>query len=310
MPFLTAQQIKSEAARLGFSACGISPAEELKGGAASLLHGWLAEGNHAGMVYLGNHVEKRMDPRLLVEGAKTVVSLALNYHTAETFSEVDAYVIARYARGRDYHDVMRRKQLLLMEALGLKEFEEGRVFCDTAPVAERYWAVRGGVGWCGKNGQLIIPHAGSRFFLGELVIAHSIDVYDHPMESRCGSCRLCLEACPTQALKGDGTLDARRCLSYLTIENRGEIPDEMGKKVHNCIYGCDRCGDVCPWNKYSTPTTEADFRPMAELLKMSRNDWEGLTVEQYRRLFKGSAVKRAKYEGLMRNIRWASNHDV
>ncbi len=299
---LSAQQIKAEAKRLGFSACGLSVAQPLKGAAAENFLNWLAEGKNAGMAYLDNHSDKRLNPQLLVEGAKTVVSVALNYYTEEE-TPVEGYTLARYARGRDYHDVMREKLRLLMASLGLTEHKDGRIFCDTAPVAERYWAVQGGLGWCGRNGQLIIPHAGSWFFLGELILIHPADAYDTTQEVRCGTCRRCVEACPTGALSGDGTLDARRCLSYLTIEHRGEIPDETAKKMGSCIYGCDRCSEVCPWNSFSSPTEVADFQPKEILRKMTQSDWESLSVEQYRALFKGSAVKRAKYEGLVRNIR-------
>ncbi len=298
---LSAQRIKAEAKRLGFSACGISEAQPLSPEAAEVYLSWLKEGNHGEMTYLANHTDKRLNPQLLVEGARTIVSVALNYHT-DTPQRSDSYTLARYALGRDYHDVVREKLRQLLHSLEMTEHVDGRAFCDTAPVAERYWAVRGGLGWCGRNGQLIIPLAGSRFFLGELILRHPTDVYDSPQPSRCGSCSRCAEACPTGALSGDGTLDARRCLSYLTIEYRGEIPDEIGKKMNSCIYGCDRCADVCPWNRFAAPTDVTDFFPKQRLLEMGKKDWQELSIEKYRELFKGSAVKRAKYKGLLRNI--------
>jgi epoxyqueuosine reductase len=300
-PLLSAQQVKTEARRLGFSGCGLAPAAPLEVARAATLRRWVAEGQHAGMDYIPRHLEMRLDPRKLVEGARTVVSVALNYYTEAPLSP-QGYTLARYARGKDYHDVMRRKLRELMQALGLSEPTDGRPFCDTAPIDERYWAARCGLGWCGRNGQLILPGAGSYFFLGELVLTRAADAYDAPLPSHCGTCRRCLDACPARALNGDGTLDARRCLSYLTIEHRGDLPAHTGTLMHDSIYGCDRCAEVCPWNRFARPTEEADFAPTEDLQQMTADDWRNLTVERYRQLFKGSAVKRAKYEGLLRNI--------
>lgn len=299
---LSAQQVKAEAARLGFAACGLAPAEPLPAAHADRLRRWLAEGRNGDMAYLANHLDKRLDPRLLVEGAATIVSVALNYFTDDTLS-ADGYAFARYALGRDYHDVVREKLRALMAALNLEEYRDGRPFCDTAPVDERYWAVRCGLGWTGRSGQLIIPGAGTYFFLGELILCRPADAYDSPTASRCGTCRRCLDACPTGALLGDGTLDARRCLSYLTIEHRGDLPAGTGADMGGCVYGCDRCAEACPWNRFARPTAEAAFRPSDALRRMTAADWQRLTVDDYRALFKGSAVKRAKYEGLLRNIK-------
>ena len=225
--------------------------------------------------------------------------------------------IARYARGQDYHEVMKSRLFALLntlrahyESVGGADaeavFSTVRAFTDTAPVDERYWAWRSGLGWIGKNTQLIIPGAGSRFFLGELFLPFAAETYDHPVESQCGTCDRCLRVCPTQALSRELGLDARKCLSYLSIEYRGEtLPEGTGRKLGHMFYGCDRCTDCCPWNRLSVPTDVTEFYPSAALAAMSRDDWCGLTVEQYRALFKGSAVKRAKYEGLMRNIRAA-----
>lgn len=298
---LSAQQVKAEAARLGFAACGLAPAEPLMPEAAAQYRQWLEGGCQADMAYLANNLEKRLDPRLLVEGARTVVSVAMNYYTDESLSP-EGYAFARYARGRDYHDLMRERLRSLMTALSLEEYVDGRPFCDTAPVDERYWAVRCGLGWRGRSGQLVIPGAGTYFFLGELIVCREADAYDDPMQSRCGHCRRCLDACPTGALRGDGTLDARRCLSYLTIEHRGDLPTCAGQEMGNCVYGCDRCAEACPWNRFATVTPEAELHPSEALRSMTADDWANLTVEQYRALFKGSAVKRAKYEGLVRNI--------
>lgn len=298
---LSSDTVKAEAARLGFSACGLAPAAPLPEAAAAHYRRWLEAGCQADMSYLANNLEKRLNPQLLVEGAKTVVSLAMNYYTDETLSP-DGYAFARYARGRDYHDLMRERLRSLMSALSLEEHIDGRPFCDTAPVDERYWAVRCGLGWQGRSGQLIIPQAGTYFFLGELILCREADAYDSPMPSRCGNCRRCLDACPTGALLGDGTLDARRCLSYLTIEHRGDLPEQTGAEMGQCVYGCDRCAEACPWNRFAKVTQEDDLHPSEALRKMTANDWANLTVEQYQRLFKGSAVKRAKYVGLCRNI--------
>lgn len=312
--------IKAEARRLGFFACGLSPAAPMDAAHVARRERWLAEGCHGEMSYLARNEEKRRDPRLLVEGVRTIVSVALNYHTPDPLGadgRPRRLSIARYARGQDYHDVMKSRLFALLntlrahyESVGGADaeavFSTARAFTDTAPVDERYWAWRSGLGWIGKNTQLIIPGAGSRFFLGELFLPFAADAYDSPVESQCGTCDRCLRGCPTQALSRELGLDARKCLSYLSIEYRGEtLPEGTGRKLGHMFYGCDRCTDCCPWNRLSVPTDVAEFYPSAALAAMSREDWRGLTVEQYRALFKGSAVKRAKYEGLMRNIRAA-----
>lgn len=302
MSILSAEQIKAEAARLGFSACGLAAAAPVDEEHAARVRRWVSEGKNGEMDYLKRHLELRLNPCLLVEGAQTIVSVALNYYTDAALSP-DGYQFARYALGRDYHDVVRERLRSLMQALDLKEHEDGRVFCDTAPVDERYWAVRCGLGWCGRSGQLIIPGAGSYFFLGELILTRPADHYDTPLPSHCGTCRRCVEACPTGALLGDGTLDARRCLSYLTIEHRGELPDGTGEKMDHCVYGCDRCAEACPWNRFARPTAVTDFQPTDALRHMTTADWAALTPDDFRTLFKGSAVKRAKFDGLVRNIR-------
>lgn len=304
MQQLAASTVKSEARRLGFAACGLAPAGPLSPQRAASVRRWLAAGRNAGMDYMGRHVEMRLDPRRLVEGAQTVVCVALNYNPGRVMPP-DAYAIARYAYGRDYHDVMRERLRALMAALGLQEFADGRPFCDTAPLDERYWAVQAGIGWQGRNCQLILPGAGSYFVLGELLLRLPADVYDTPMSPHCGTCRRCIEACPAGALDDDG-LDARRCLSCLTIEHRGPLPDGLGRQMGRSIYGCDRCAEVCPHNRFARPTDVPDFRPSDALMHMTKADWQALTPEQYRTLFKGSAVKRTKYEGLVRNIRAVS----
>lgn len=321
---LHAQQIKTLARHLGFHACGLTAARPVDGQRAAAFRQWLAEGRQADMHYLENHLEKRLDPRLLVPGAQTIVSLAVNYYTpdemgdsctssslpseGENVARPDEYAqnrwtLARYARGTDYHEVVKTMLRQLMAAMHLEEGTDGRCFVDTAPIDEKYWAQQCGLGWKGRNSQLIIPGAGSYFFLGELVLVHEADAYDRPMPSRCGTCRRCLDACPAHALLGNGELDARRCLSYLTIEHRGPLPDGTGSLMGNCFYGCDRCNDACPWNhRFASPTTVPEFLPRPSILSMTPDDWQHLTVDQYRSLFRQSAVKRAKFEGLMRNV--------
>lgn len=334
---LSSERIKAEALRLGFSACGLAPAEAVDETVASAFRQWLADGCQAEMAYMQNYEDKRLDPRLLVEGARTVISVALNYYPATKIPEGE-YQIAWYAYGKDYHDVMKAK---LKELFGFIEKEvsfsegtdsvastddnnthtciesnaprtldspsplQGRLFCDTAPILERYWAWRSGLGWIGKNTQLIIPHTGSCFFLGEVILDREADNYDSPQRNQCGSCTRCLDVCPTKALEAPFRLNSERCLSYLTIEYRGDLKPEMGKKMGNKIYGCDECLKVCPWNRFATPCRTVEFQPSASLLSMRKDDWHSLSENQYKDLFKGSAVKRAKYLGLIRNIQAA-----
>ncbi len=296
-------QIKAEALRLGFSACGIAKAETVDEDVARRFDQWIRDGLNADMHYMTNHRDLRLDPRLLHPGTQSVICVALNYYPERLLPET-GYQFALYSYGKDYHDVMRSMLRQLANTIATYYEDETvstRVCCDTAPILDRYWAWRSGIGWIGRNTNLIIPHAGSFFFIGEILIDRPL-VYDTPMTSHCGTCHRCLEACPTGALS-DGVLDARLCLSYLTIENRGEIPSETSESLGNCIYGCDRCQLACPHNKFATPTTIEDFSPSDSLLSMTQDDWTNLTPDDYRRLFKGSAVKRAKYEGLVRNIK-------
>ncbi|WP_220575469.1 tRNA epoxyqueuosine(34) reductase QueG [Bacteroides fragilis] len=301
---INSKALKAEALRLGFSACGIAPAGPVDPVHQDFLKEWLGSGRHAGMAYMANHFDKRCDPALLVEGTRCVVSVALNYYPATRLPE-DEYQFAWYAYGMDYHDLMREKLTALFRFIQESDVPEldGRVFCDTAPVPERYWAWRAGLGWIGKNTQLIIPHAGSAFFLGELFLNTEADTYDRPRPNRCGTCNRCLQACPTQALEAPYGLDARRCLSYLTIENKGEIPASISPLMGNRVYGCDECQKACPWNRFATPCRTPELQPSPEFMNMKKEDWQQLSEEKYRTLFKGSAVKRAKYSGLIRNIK-------
>lgn len=302
----------------GFSTCGIAKAERISADRETEWAKWIANGEQGEMDYLSRNMDKRIDPRLLVEGAKTMLSVALNYYPGEvshtTTSDLSSFDtnlspsrhtlhLAKYAYGTDYHEVVKEKLRCVMQKAQLTEGIDGRVFVDTAPIDEKYWAEQAGIGWRGRNSQLIIPGMGSFFFLGEIVLIHEVDKYDEKAKNRCGKCKACLSACPTGALHGDGTLDARKCLSYLTIEHRGNLPEECKDKLNPCIYGCDRCADVCPWNKRFARLTEVQaFQPREAILSMSDEDWKNMTIEQYRELFRKSAVKRAKFEGLKRNI--------
>ncbi|MBR7017452.1 MAG: tRNA epoxyqueuosine(34) reductase QueG [Prevotella sp.] len=314
--------IKAEAQRLGFFACGIAQATAVEETTAHSFREWLAQGYHAEMHYMENHLDKRLDPRLLMNGLKSIVCVALGYAPQQRIPDTE-YQIAAYAYGHDYHDIVKEKLHALATFITTRTDEsfQYRVFSDSAPVLERYWAVQAGLGWIGRHHQLIIPHAGSMFFLGELFLDIDLE-YDQPIENRCGTCRRCIDACPTGALTASSSLnhtsdlhndedhvltslqgfDAERCLSYQTIENRGDIPSTLAMKMGQTIYGCDRCLLACPWNRFAKPTQEPMLQPNEELLNMTKEQWNHLTEDDYRRLFKGSAVKRAKYSGLMRNI--------
>lgn len=259
----------------------------------------------ADMDYMYRNVEKRLDPTLLVPGTKSIISVAMNYAPSASQKE-DCYKFAAYALGHDYHIVIKERLRTLASTFQWDK-ENCRVFVDTAPVLERYWAMKAGLGWIGKNDLLIIPHAGTMFFLGEIFVDIELE-YDKPMESRCGRCHRCIDNCPTHTLSTD-PFDARLCLSYQLIENRGELSESAKKAMGDTIYGCDRCQQSCPWNRFSSPTTEPEFQPSEELLDMRKSDWQNLDIEKYRKLFKGSAVKRAKYSGLMRNIEAASENE-
>ena len=298
------EKIKAEAKNLGFYACGIAKAEAVDSITADNYRHWIAEGRHASMHYLADNIDKRLNPRLLMDGVKSIICVALSYAPSEKIPS-HQYQIAYYAYGKDYHDVMKQKLHTLAAACGITTY---RAFCDTAPVLERYWAERAGLGWTGRNHQLIIPHAGSMFFLGELFVTEELE-YDTPMRNRCGRCHACIDACPTSSIISDqssiisdqSSFISNNCLSYLTIEHRGPIP-HSSFLIPNSIYGCDICQLICPWNRFAVPTSEPSFRPSEALLTMTKERWHNLTEEQYRTLFKGSAVKRAKYAGLMRNI--------
>lgn len=302
--------VKRTAAALGFSACGIAKAEPA-GSEAAYLDRWLSDGYQAGMGYMANHRDLRIDPDGLLPGARSIISVALNYYPAVRRDPAKPY-IAYYAYGADYHTVVKRLLRQLWAEIAGRLTEQGvpdgelpsaRVFTDSAPLLERYWAWKAGLGWIGKNTNLIIPGRGSFFFLGEIVTTLALERYDTPVRERCGSCRRCLEACPTGALERPRCLNANRCLSYHTIENREEIPPEIVARMGNRLYGCDTCQAVCPWNRFARPTVIEPFFPGNELLDLGGEPLLRLQRADYDRIFAHSAVKRAKYEGLLRNIR-------
>lgn len=298
--------IKDKAKELGFFFCGISKADFLKE-EAPRLEKWLKEERNGKMDYMQNHFDMRLDPRLLVDNAKSVVSLLLNYYTDEKQEDIDAPKISQYAFGEDYHFVIKNK---------LKEFfsyiqEEigevgGRVFVDSAPVMDKAWAQKSGLGWVGKHSNLVNPKKGSFFFIAELILDLELTA-DGPMKDYCGSCTRCIDACPTDAIIEPYVVDGSKCISYLTIELKEQlIPNEFKGKLENWMFGCDICQDVCPWNRFSSPHKEPKFNPHDQLLKMSKADWEDISEDIFRELFKNSAVKRAKYSGLVRNIKFLS----
>lgn len=299
--------IEAEAKNLGFFVCGFARACTVTNAMRNHYTEWLAKGGNADMHYLENYLDKRFDPRLLMPGVKSIVVVALNYYPAHRLPEGEPQ-IADYALGQDYHDIVKGKLRQLAARAGITEY---RAFVDTAPVLERYWAVQAGLGWIGKNQMLIIPHAGSEFFLGELFITEELPP-DKPLLNRCGRCHRCIDACPTHALslpakpvEGYGEITgfaSERCLSYQTIENRGALSEAAKAAMGDMFYGCDSCQRACPWNRFATPCATPEFHPREELLSMTRQKWDNLSVEDYRRLFKGSAVKRAKFDGLRRNI--------
>ncbi len=293
--------IKQKAQELGFFFCGISKAEFLEE-EAPRLEDWLKRSFHGKMSYMENHFDKRLDPTKLVEGAKSVVSLLLNYFPEEN-QNPEAPQISKYAYGEDYHFVIKDKLKEFMQAIQDEIGEVGgRVFVDSAPVLDKAWAKKSGLGWVGKNANLINPKHGSFFFIAELIIDLELEP-DGPIRDYCGTCTKCIDDCPTDAIVEPYVVDGSKCISYLTIELKDQIlPSEFNGKMENWMFGCDICQDVCPWNRFSKPHQENRFRPSAELMEMNKSDWQDLTQEVFSNLFKNSAVKRTKFEGLKRNF--------
>ncbi len=295
------KQIKDIANKLGFMFCGISKAEFLSE-EAPRLEKWLYEGKHGKMQYMENHFDMRLDPRLLVPGAKSVVSLIYNYFPSQT-QRTDSFKISKYAYGQDYHFVLKEKLKQFLEQIRIQIGEvDGRVFVDSAPVMDKAWAKKAGLGWIGKNSNLIHPKKGSFFFIAELIIDIELTP-DGPIRDYCGTCTKCIDACPTEAIVKPYVVDGSKCISYLTIELKDEIlPKEFASKMNDWVFGCDICQDVCPWNRFSTPHSEPLFQANENLLSLSKGDWKDLSDEFFNELFKKSAVKRAKKSGLIRNI--------
>lgn len=295
------QLIKSLAHELGFSFCGVAKAEFLKDEAPKLEE-WLRRGYHGKMEYLENYFDKRLDPRLLVPGAKSVVSLVYNYYPKKNIGEDNSLKVARYAYGEDYHFVVKERLKELLDRLRSTIGEiNGRAFVDSAPVMERAWAAKAGVGWVGKNSLLLNRSLGSFFFLAELIIDLELE-QDGPVKDYCGSCTACMDACPTDAIPSPYVVDGSKCISYFTIELKEEIPKEVKGKFENWIFGCDICQEVCPWNRFAQPNSETRFQPNNELENMSTAEWKEITEDVFNRVFKDSPLKRTKFEGLKRNI--------
>ncbi|RZJ73961.1 tRNA epoxyqueuosine(34) reductase QueG [Flavobacterium sp.] len=292
--------IKQEAKRLGFMSCGISKAGFLEQ-EAPRLEAWLKNNMQGEMSYMENHFDKRLDPTKLVEGSKSVISLLLNYFPSESQNE-ESFKISKYAYGQDYHFVIKDKLRELLFSIQTEIGDvDGRAFVDSAPVLDKAWAAKSGLGWIGKNSNLLSKKVGSFFFIAELIVDLELD-YDNATTDHCGSCTACLDACPTQAIVAPYVVDGSKCISYFTIELKENLPSEMKGKFDDWMFGCDVCQDVCPWNRFSKPHSEPLFNPNPELLSMSKKDWEEITEETFRKVFKNSAVKRTKYSGLKRNI--------
>ena len=298
--------IKDKAVDLGFISCGISKADFLED-EAPRLEKWLNQNHHGQMSYMENNFDKRLDPRLLVPDSKSVVSLLFNYYTDKKQEDSQAPKISSYAFGEDYHFVIKRKLNKLMNYIKTEIGDvSGRAFVDSAPIMEKAWASKSGLGWIGKNTNLISKKTGSFFFIAELIIDLELE-YDSSTTDHCGSCTKCIDACPTEALIAPYQIDGSKCISYLTIELKDQIPNEFKDKMDNWAFGCDICQTVCPWNRFSKEHKEDAFSPKEELIKMTKNEWNEITEEVFNTVFKNSAIKRTKYNGLKRNIKFLKN---
>ena len=298
------QQIKSFARQLGFDYCGIARAQRLDEDARRL-ENWLLQGRHGSMQYMENHFELRIDPGKLVPGAKSVITFLLNYYPSSS-QKADAPRISKYAYGKDYHEVIKKKlnRLLILIRENIGEVH-GRGFVDSAPVLERTWAQKSGLGWIGKNGNIITRHAGSFFFIATLIVDLELD-YDDPFSKDfCGTCTKCIDSCPTEAILPDKTIDGSKCISYFTIELKEMlIPNEMRGKFENWVFGCDTCQDVCPWNRFVSPSTEPEFTPIPAVLNLNNRQWMDLSEESFKEIFRNSPIKRSKFSGIQRNLRF------
>lgn len=298
--FKNTQFIKSEAQRLGFLSCGISKAEFLEE-EAPRLENYLNQNFNGQMSYMENHFDKRLNPTLLVDDAKSVISLLLNYYPEE--HQIDnTFKISKYAYGQDYHYIIKEKLKELLHSIQTEIGEvSGRAFVDSAPVLDKAWAAKSGLGWIGKNSNLLTQKVGSFYFIAELIIDLDLE-YDHAVTNHCGTCTACIDACPTQAIVAPYVVDGSKCISYFTIELKENIPTEMKGKLDDWVFGCDVCQDVCPWNRFSKPHKEPLFNAHPELLSFTKKDWQEITEETFAKVFKNSAVKRTKLKGLKRNI--------
>ncbi|MBQ0767889.1 MAG: tRNA epoxyqueuosine(34) reductase QueG [Bizionia sp.] len=295
------QSIKSEAKRLGFLSCGISKAGFLEA-EAPRLEDWLTKNRNGEMTYMENHFDKRLDPTKLVEDSKSVISLLLNYYPSETQKDPQAPKLSKYAYGHDYHHIIKAKLKELTHFIQEEIGEvSGRAFVDSAPILDKAWAAKSGLGWIGKHSNLLTQKVGSFYFIAELIIDLDLD-YDTPVTDHCGTCTACIDACPTQAIVDPYVVDGSKCISYFTIELKDQLPNAMKGQFDDWMFGCDVCQDVCPWNKFSKPHNEPLFNPHPELLEMTKQDWEEITEDVFKKVFQKSAVKRTKYSGLMRNI--------
>ena len=294
--------IKTEAKRLGFLSCGVSKAQFLEE-EAPRLENWLNNNMHGEMQYMENHFDKRLDPTKLVEDSKSVISLLLNYYPTEIQQDATAPKISKYAYGTDYHFVIKDKLKQLLQFIEEEIGEvHGRAFVDSAPVLDKAWAAKSGLGWIGKHSNLLTQQVGSFYFIAELIIDLELE-YDRPVTDHCGTCTACIDACPTQAIVEPYKVDGSKCISYFTIELKENIPTDFKGQFDDWMFGCDICQDVCPWNKFSKPHKEPLFNPHPELLSMSKKDWEEITHDTFNKVFQKSAVKRTKFSGLTRNIK-------
>ncbi|MBP7172928.1 MAG: tRNA epoxyqueuosine(34) reductase QueG [Cloacibacterium sp.] len=301
--------IHSKAKKFGFQSCGISKADFLEEEAPNF-EKWLRNGFHGAMQYMENYFDKRLDPRLLVEGAVSVISLSYNYFPRKILQQEDNFKISKYAYGEDYHEVIKEILRAMVAELQAEIGTFGfRVFVDSAPVLERAWAKKSGIGWVGKNANLITKKQGSFFFLAEIICDLDLE-YDAPTTDHCGQCRKCIDACPTQAIVNEKIIDGSKCISYATIELKNEIPSYFNNKMEDWMFGCDICQDVCPWNRFSAPHRQSKFYPNESLQNFKKAEWKELTQELFSEIFRKSAVKRTKYSGLMRNIKLLENNDL
>ena len=301
--------IKEKADKFGFQSCGISQAGFLEE-EASAFEKWLQMGFHGEMQYMENYFDKRLDPRLLIEGAQSVISLSYNYFPRKILSQENNFKISKYAYGEDYHEVIKEILKTMVEELQTEIGDFGfRVFVDSAPVLERAWAKKSGIGWVGKNANLITKKQGSFFFLAEIICDLDLE-YDKPTTDHCGKCRKCIDACPTHAIVNEKIIDASKCISYATIELKNDIPDSFHHKMEDWMFGCDICQDVCPWNRFSVPHRQAKFAPNEKLQNFKKKEWKELTQELFSGIFRKSPVKRTKYSGLIRNIKFLENNNL